>query len=387
VSTDDGTSAVGNDAQILSTRFQLVNSDATRRVYHRTIAEPDGLNGPQYHVAEIVEQKYDSRHEEIQAFVRGEIDVMPHLQPWEVDAFKASGLAFVQQYALPRNDVIVFNPMSESVRSTQLRRALSLSINRDAILKNIILKDDSAKYGRVSSSAWHTQSYASNPLVEDPVYDVKLAFALKFAAEEQLKIPDKLKFIAEAKARAIENKEEFDEEVFRRDHADEIKAAVAHITLPKLRMVCVPDESAIAAAEKMISVWSKIGLDVELIPADRAGDPMGDADWDFMYRRVSMKEPLLELWPLMTTDNSFDIDRLSAYPDWMRQELINLDYATSFLDAQDKLFTIHRHIAAQAFLIPLWEVDDFAAYQRNISGFSEEPLTTYHNVERWAVKP
>ena len=40
-----------------------------------------------------------------------------------------------------------------------------------------------------------------------------------------------------------------------------------------------------------------------------------------------MEEPLLELWPLLSNDSSFDMNRLKLFPDWMRQELVNLDYS------------------------------------------------------------
>ncbi|MEZ6059865.1 MAG: ABC transporter substrate-binding protein [Planctomycetaceae bacterium] len=371
----------------LSSRFVLTEESESHRAYQRRIPEPDGLTIQQYHVAEIVEQRFDTRHEQIQAFRRGDVDVLPHLEPWEVDAFQASGKAFVQQYALPRNHVIVFNPLSKTTHSTQLRRSLSLSINRDSLLKNIILRDPEGKYGRVSGAAWHSQSYATSPLVAPPEYNIRLAFALKFAAEESLRIPDKLKFIAEAKARALQEKQDWDELEFRSVHGEEIKAVAAHIKLPKLKMLCVPEQTALQAAAKMVSVWSKIGIEVELIPADKPGETIADDGWDMMYRVVCLKEPVLDLWPLLTSDDTFDVNRLSAYPDWMRQELINLDYVTSFTDAQEKLFQIHRHIAAQAFLIPLWEVDDFIAFRRNVNGFETRPVTTYQDVERWAVKP
>lgn len=374
-------------AKVLSTRFALVEQNADRRVYQRTVPEPDGLTGNQYHVAEIVEQKYPDRHAEIQAFNRKEVDLIPHLRPWEIDIFKASGIGFVQQYAIPRNHVIVFNPRSESVRSPQLRRALSFGIDREKMLEVVILRDPDMKYGRVVSAPWHSGSYANSPLVEDPKYDHYLSFLLRLAALEQLRIPDKQKFVAEAKAKALEAEEDWDEEMFRLGHADEINAVAEHIQLPKLRMLCDADDVAILAAEKMVDRWKLLGFDIELIRADTEGEAVGDDGWDLMYRVTRVEEPLLDLWPLLLTDNKFDVDRLSAFPDWMRQELINLDYSTSFQDAQERMFTIHRHMAAQAFLIPLWELDDFVVFQRNLSGFEGRPLRLYDGVERWMVKP
>ena len=96
------------------------------------------------------------------------------------------------------------------------------------------------KYGRVTSAPWHSGSYANSPLVEPPTYDHYLAFILRLAALEQLRIPDKQKFVADAKKKILEANEEWDEVVFRRDHAKELAAAVKHIQLPKLRMVCDP---------------------------------------------------------------------------------------------------------------------------------------------------
>ncbi len=96
---------------------------------------------------------------------------------------------------------------------------------------------------------------------------------------------------------------------------------------------------------------------------------------------------LLELWSLIANDPNFDVARLAPFPDWMRQELIGLDYASSFVDAQERLHRIHRHIAAQAFVLPLWEVDEFAAFRSNVSGVPEELMSVYHNAERWIIRP
>ena len=382
VSSDDASSL-----EILSKRFELVEKSADRRTYRRTIPEPDGLIPSQYHVAEIEELRFADRESEIRAFQRKQIDVLPYLFPWEVDIFKGADRAFVQQYAIPTSHVIVFNPMSPAVSSAQLRRGLSFGVDRENLLKKVILRDPAMKHGRVTSAPWNSESYANSPLVDAPEYDHYLSYLLRLAALEQLRIPDKQKFVADAKAKTLEAKQEWDEENYRKDHVAEIKAAAAHIELPVLRMVCDPDEVAMLAAEQMVKRWEALGYKIKLIPGDTKGPQFGDDDWDLMYRRSTMQEPLFDLWELLLTDGSFDVNRLSSYPDWMRQELINLDYATSFLDAQERLFLIHRHMTAQGFLVPLWEIDEFIALQKNIAGFEPRPVTTYHGVERWLVKP
>ncbi|MEQ9408337.1 MAG: ABC transporter substrate-binding protein [Fuerstiella sp.] len=373
--------------QVLSTKFGLVDESQDRRVYQRTIPEPDGLIGRQYHIAEIQEIRYPDRESVIRAFNREEVDVLPHLLPWEVDVFRKFPEQYaVQQYAIPQTHVIVFNPLSPAVASPQLRRALSFGVDRENLLKIVLLRDEEMKYGRPVSAPWHSGSYANSPLVKTPKYDHYLSYLLRLAALEQLRIPDKQKFVAEAKARALANKEDWDEAVFRRDHADEINAAASHIQLPRLKMLCDPDEVVMLAAEQMLTRWKALGFDIELVPADQPGET--SRDWDMMYRRVRIEEPLLDLWSVLLTDDTFDVSLLASYPDWMRQELINLDYATSFVDAQQKLFTIHRHMAAQSFLVPLWEIDDFMVFPRiRVKGFEGRPLSVYHGVERWTVVP
>ncbi len=376
VTTADATSVT-----LLSTRFKLVEADTTGTSYLRERPEPDGLDPGKYHVAEIREKNFTDRSELLKTVIRGEIDYLPNLLPWEVDAFKATPAFQVRQYALPITHVITFNPLSERIVNAQMRRALSFALNREAILKSIVLRDQSMRYGRPTSAPWHLKSYATNPLEKPPEFNLRLAYALRYAAERQLQLAELTKLETAAKAKAKETGDKFESEEFRKN------TNVDYIRLPRLRMVVDPDPTAMEAAQRMAEYWKKILFEIDLIPGDQPGTPLQDADWDLCYRRIRMEEPLLELWPLLTNDSSFDMNRLKLFPDWMRQELVNLDYSASFVDAQDRLFTIHRHMSAEAFIIPLWEVDEFAVWKKSTLGIPESPMSPYQNVERWIVRP
>ena len=379
--TAEATSADVTGVTLLSTRFQLVEADTTGASYLRKRPEPDGLDPSKYHVAEIREKNFTDRNELLKSVVRGEIDYLPNLLPWEVDAFKAAPAFQVRQYALPITHVITFNPLSERIVNAQMRRALSFALNRDAILKSIVLRDESMRYGRPTSAPWHLKSYATNPLEKPPEFNLRLAYALRYAAERQLQLAELTKLETAAKAKAKETGDKFESVEFRKN------TNVDYIKLPRLRMVVDPDPTAMEAAKRMAEYWKKILFEIDLIPGDQPGTPLQDADWDLCYRRIRMEEPLLELWPLLTNESSFDMNRLKLFPDWMRQELVNLDYSASFVDAQDRLFTIHRHMAAEAFIIPLWEVDEFAVWKKSTLGIPDNPMSPYQNVERWIVRP
>jgi ABC-type transport system substrate-binding protein len=372
-------SASGTTA-VIATRFQQKTAAGNAASWLRGVPEPDGLDAGKYHVAEIQEQRFDDRNRMIQAFNRGDIDYIPKLLPWEVDAFLASDFQ-VKKYALPMTHVLIFNPRSERITNAQTRRALSFAINREGILRSTILRDESMKHGRPTSAAWHLRSYATEPREPAPRFNLRLAYALRFAAEQQLRIAELMKLTEAAKEKARVDKINFDPEQFRR------KTKVDYVKLPRLRFVVEPGEVPKAAAERLLSYWTRIGFEIDVIQGDQPGKPLSDSDWDFCYRQVRMEEPLLELWPVLANDTTFDMSRLGLYPDWMRQELVGLDYASSFLDAQEKLFTIHRHIAAQAFLIPLWEVDEYAVLRKNVSGIPAQLMSVYHNAERWMIKP
>ena len=247
----------------------------------------------------------------------------------------------MRQYALPITHVITFNPLSERITNAQLRRALSFAVNRDAILKSVVLRDQSMRYGRPTSAPWHEASYATNPLEKPPEFNLRLAYALRYAAERQLQLAELAKLETEARAKAKETGEKFESEVWR------TTANVDYIKLPPLRMVVDPDPTSMEAAKRIAVYWERIKFEVEIIPGDQSGTRLQDGDWDMCYRRIRMEEPLLELWPLLTNDANFDMNRLKMFPDWMRQELVNLDYSASFADAQDRLFTIHRHMSAR----------------------------------------
>jgi len=381
VTAAEVTAADATSVTLLSTRFKLVEADATGASFLRERPEPDGLDPSKYHVAEIREKNFADRNELLKSVIRGEIDYLPNLLPWEVDAFKAAPAFQVRQYALPITHVMTFNPLSERIVNAQMRRALSFALNREAILKSIVLRDQSMRYGRPTSAPWHLKSYATNPLEKPPEFNLRLAYALRYAAERQLQLAELTRLETDAKAKAKETGDKFESVEFRKN------TNVDYIRLPRLRMVVDPDPTAMEAAQRMAVYWGKIGFEIDLIPGDQPGTPLQDADWDLCYRRIRMEEPLLELWPLLTNDASFDMNRLKLFPDWMRQELVNLDYSASFVDAQDRLFTIHRHMSAEAFIIPLWEVDEFAVWKKSTLGIPDNPMSPYQNVERWIVRP
>ncbi len=108
-----------------------------------------------------------------------------------------------------------------------------------------------------------TTSYATNPLETAPPYDIRLAYALRFSAEAQLKIAELAKLQEVAAAKAKEEKLDFDPAAFRAE------TKVDYIKLPKLRLVVEPDALAQQSAERIVAYWQKIQFDVEIVPGTK----------------------------------------------------------------------------------------------------------------------
>lgn len=354
--------------EVYTKRFEKVSETEEKAVFRRSYAEPDGLSNAEYHVAEVIEHKFDKSFKAIQALRRGELQMLAHLQPWEIDAFERNKDFYRRKYDLPYVHVVQFNPRNEILQNPQVRRSLTMSIDRERILKRTVLRDDSMRHGRIVAAPWYSRSYANSSLVELPQYDIqqlRTAAALRGTAEMVLKTDEERE--AESK-----NKDKTP------GKSDKPRTKA----LPTLRLVLEEDPVIAKAAPEIIKFWSAAGYKIQIVePTD---DPDG---WDLVYHKVRMVEPLVELWPFLTLAEKAKVEGLLVLPDWLKQKIVDLDFSSNFPAAEENLRLLHRHLSAQGFFIPLWELDDYAVFSTNVSGFSNPPVTPYQRVNQWVVAP
>jgi tetratricopeptide (TPR) repeat protein len=331
------------ERRVVSERFRRFDQSTNRTVYRRSRPEPEGLS--RYHVAEVVELRYDSHDLALQGLLRGEVSVLPHVQNWDVPRLSEDDRFFVQQYALPVTHVLQLNPHSATLENGELRRALAYAIDRESVLRNVVLRDPNATRGRVVTAPFSTQSSAYSALLPRP-YDPSLAFALGATAKKRLKGE-----------------------------------------IPVLRLVCAPDPIVRAAADELVKQWALAKIPVVLVADDNAGEQTARQQWDLLYRTVRMADPVVELWPFVTIGAGTRVEALDRQPPWIRQALVELDNAVNWQTAISVLRRLQRSLVEDVKLIPLWEVDDFLVIRKNIRGFPERPTQTYQNIERCIVRP
>jgi len=322
--------------------FQIQEQVENEIVYTRKIPEPDELR--QYHVAEVVEHRYSTHEKAVQALHRGEVSVLPDVPDWILRRMTADEefmkRYFVQPYRIPVTHLLQFNPASKVLQNRALRTALAYSIDRPRILSEIVLRDQTSAHGRIVTAPFLSANPGRNVLLEPRRFDLSAGIAMTLAATRQL-----------------------------------------DTGIPELTLIMAPGVVEEEAAKEIAQTWQRIGYSIKLVRSD---EPRPE-QWDIMYRTTQMLEPLVELWPFLAMSDSAQLADLDRYPDWFKQELVELDRTSDQSRAISALQALHGHMWRDATVVPLWEVDKFMIIRKNIEGFPPRPLHCYDGVDRWMI--
>ncbi|MEW4488112.1 ABC transporter substrate-binding protein [Thalassoglobus sp. JC818] len=322
--------------------FRMVDEADDQTVYLRKLSEPEGLQ--KYHVAEVLEQKYESYEKAAQGLVRGEVSMLPELPDRIIRRMQADEAFmkkfFVLQYMMPETHVLQFNPASTVLRNRELRTALAYAVNRERLLREVVLQDPKMAHGRLATTPFFASNPGRNLLVEPRRHDLSAAVAMLLASKKQLKDG-----------------------------------------IPPLTMIVAPGPVEEEVARDIARVWNKIGLQVNLVYAHEPKP----ASWDILYRRTQIPEPLVQMWPFLSLQPRAKLSDLDHYPDWLKQELVQLDRTSDQSRAITALQTLHRHLWYDTSVFPLWELDRFVVIRKNVQGFPQRPLHCYDRIDRWTI--
>jgi hypothetical protein len=312
---------------------RLENQVAYRRVC------PQPATAKPRNIDEIVEVRYESWERALQGLLRGEIAGITHVGLRDLKELQEDKRFFVVPYALPISHFILFHPGSTALRDGQLRRALSLALPRDELIRKTVLENVKEPLARITTTPFPSTSYGHNRLLAEPAYDPQRAAALALTAKKQL-----------------------------------------GGELPVLRLACPPDPATRAIATEMIGHWKRVGVTVRL------NDDSGDGDWDMGYRTTTIIEPISELWPLMALRDDAKIESLKPLPDRVRRQLVDLEQINDWTTATKLLRRIETELLIEVRYIPLWEVDDFFVTRRHLLGLPPRLMHPFQDAERWTLQ-
>jgi len=317
-------------------RFFRVAAEPGVTIFQRT--RPQQPSPEPWHIAEIQEHAYPNWERLLQALLRGEIDLIPHVEPTDLTALSADSRFFVMPLALPQTHLIQIHTASILARNASLRRALLHSLDRRKLLREQILLNMAPETGRLTIGPIAQNLTAYNSQLRQPDYDPIRAAALVATARKQL--------------------------------AGQ---------LPVFKLVLPPDPAVQRVFPEMQAQWKRVGLTIEVVTSP-------DQAWDLAYRTVQFTEPTDDLWSLLHPTGSSDWADLAVYPDWLRERLWELEQTIDWTAAERLLHEIQTEFLVEARWLPLWEVDDHLLARRRMGGLPNRPMHPYHNVERWTLQ-
>lgn len=323
-------------------RFVPQSETTSRPAWLRAIPEPGHV--ATRHVAEIIEHRYPTTEAAVRALLREEITCLPHLPPEVASLLREDGRFTLQRAGLPVNHTIQFNPASPVVLNRELRRALAAAVDRQKILSQISPGGSPRPGTKIVSAPFASQFRGTSPLVTSAEADPALAAGLSVVAAKELSGG-----------------------------------------LPELRLLVEPGELTAEVAGQLIAAWERVGLKVRQVQPDEA--VTRESGWDLLYRTSAMTDPAAQLWPWLTFRPTAEVDALTWLPHWIRQRLIALEYATDEQAANLQLNQLHHQLRDEAWVIPLWEIEEYTALRKTIRGYAEHPVTPLQHLSRWTIQP
>jgi hypothetical protein len=124
-----------------------------------------------------------------------------------------------------------------------------------------------------------------------------------------------------------------------------------------------------------------VQIPVELRELEPGRALPGDDNYDLAYAELVLQEPLTDAARLLGPDGIAG----GATP-YMVLALRQLSAATGWAAARKKLQEIHRLADDDTAVVPLWQLTEFFAYHRSLTGPGSQPVRLYQEIEQWQGK-
>ncbi|MHB0956181.1 MAG: ABC transporter substrate-binding protein [Pirellulaceae bacterium] len=333
--------------------FQRVASDDADLHF---VANPHQSFASDSHPREIVERYFETSDAALDALRRGEIDAVDFLFPDDAMRLAGDATLRVTPYALPTIHLLLPNHQKLFTANPTFRRALAYGIGRQAILNAEVLGNQQVPGCQLISGPFpigtrdnDPLAYAYNTRIDPRPYDPRLATVLKTLARREL------------------------EEVAK-------KRGTEVPTETKLVLGFPGNQLARVTCQAVSQYLKVIGVECELreLPAGMSGDATGEMD--LVYVQVAMWEPVSDARRLLAPTGVAD-----GGNEYVGMALRRLDAARNWREARSRLHELHRIVAEQVAVIPLWQTVNYFAHRQRLGGVGTHPLTLYQDVEQWYV--
>jgi tetratricopeptide (TPR) repeat protein len=305
---------------------------------------------------EIQERAYTSPEAAILALQRGEVDAIDRVQPADMPVVRAIPGVKLVRYAVPTIHVLVPNPNRPWPANRTFRRAVMYALQRDAILKQGILRtEDKVEGAQLISGPLPAPINSGDPLsytyddkIQPHAYDPLLAVILLDLAKRELDSTARLKEEQPPKFEGV---------------------VLGHPPQELPTIVC-------KAMSKQLAALNIPCRTVEL------ASPESRAQCDFVYAELLIAEPVVDLVRLLGPDGLYP-----ATNPYVRQGIRQVEKATTWNQAGQGLKQLHRVLHEDLTLLPLWQTPEHFAVQKNLQGVGAAPISLYQDIEQWRLTP
>jgi hypothetical protein len=151
--------------------------------------------------------------------------------------------------------------------------------------------------------------------------------------------------------------------------------------LTSLVLAFPASELARVACASMVEDLKLLGIDCTLQPLAPGSCWPEDDTWDLLYLDCVLEEPLVDAPHLLATDGL-----AACSSPHLNLALRQLQRATNWNQAGDRLRAVHQICFDDTSVIPLWQLVDHLATARELTGLADQPITPYHGVENWTLQ-
>jgi tetratricopeptide (TPR) repeat protein len=332
----------------------------------------------------IVEQVFASDDAALEALLRGDVDVVDRVPPWQLERMQQAEGIIVKPYRLPTVHVLVPNVTNPIVEARDFRRAICYGVDADSIVRDILLAGAQQPGYRTLSGpfpAGASQSdpvgYAYNSSIAPRPYEPRLAALLANVARQAV-----AKREAEAKKAKQAAKDVVNEGAVEADaEGPQVEGAEAKAdgqAAPQpLILAHSSDPLARLACQSIKIQLDGVGIPIKLLEVlDEA--PAAGQKYDLLYAEVAVWEPVVDARRLFGRNGltgrtgplmALALDQVAKSENWNQ--------------ARAQLNEIHRIAHHDLPVIPLWQTVNFFAHRQSIEGITETPVSLYQDLSQW----
>ncbi len=331
--------------------------------YRRDVVEGDvvrytlvGQQRTKTQPREIVEMRTESAADGVAKLLKGEVDVLDQLFPADAVRLQENRDIKVAKYPLPSVHMLV--PCSDHpfLAERAFRRALVYGTNRQDILSGELLESLDVPGCQVLSGPFPAGLEPNDPL--GYAYDQSIA--------PRRYEPRLAKLLITLNANTMEGQ------------AKRKKATMPEMT--PIRLAHPPENLSRTACEAIKSQWELLDLKIELVelPVGKAFPEPGTAD--LAYVAAAVWEPIIDARRVLGPKGlAGSTDQLVGLG------LRRLEESKNWKDARDRLLDLHYIVHHELPIIPLWQLVDSYAYDRNLLGVGSDVVSLYQNADKWRL--